>query len=424
MMQSPRWTRTIRFRLALNYGLVVFAFGSLLVGGLYVFQARQLDEPVVAEAIVIDREGQRFVLLTSDESRRAQLELFEREVNRRSLEQLRRNSLIGVAALALISSGAGWSLAGTALRPVKSIGAVAKDISGSDLSRRIEMVGPSDELKDLADTFDGMLDRVQDAFEEQRRFVHEASHELRNPLAIARSNLELALTADGRHPDDPEGDDELRRAAVIAYRATGRMSVLVDDLLEQARSGISELKQSPVDVNRLLSGLASEYRAAASPAGVHLDVGGVGGQPLEVVGDEPALRRAVVNLIANALRLAPSGSTISLASRAADGWVELEVRDQGPGIDPADHEAVFQRFWRGNDVGAGSGLGLSIVRRIAERHGGSVLLESALGEGARFVIRLPDQRASSAKLVSGSRSSALPRLFEPVPKVVTRSDED
>ncbi len=396
-MRSPRWSRTIRFRLALNYGLVVFAFGSLLVGGLYVFQARQLNEPVVAEGIFVDPEG-RFVLLANGESQRVQLELFEREVNRRSLEQLRRNSLIGVAALALISSGAGWSLAGTALRPVKAIGAVAKDISGSDLSRRIEMPGPSDELKDLADTFDGMLDRVQDAFEEQRRFVHEASHELRNPLAIARSNLELALTADGREPEANDDDDELRKAAVIAYRSTGRMSVLVDDLLEQARNGISELKQSSVDVNRLLVGLASEYRAAASSAGVALDVSGVGPTPLEVVGDEPALRRAVVNLVANALRLAPSGSTITLASRVADGWIELEVLDDGPGIDPADHEAVFQRFWRGNDVGAGSGLGLSIVRRIAERHGGSVVVDSSLGNGARFTIRLPDQRGSSAKL--------------------------
>ncbi len=397
-MRSPRWTGTIRFRLALNYGLVVFAFGSLLVGGLYVFQARQLDDPVVANGIVVDREGQRFALLTSGALRQAQLELFEREVNRRSLEQLRRNSLIGVAVLALISSGAGWSLAGTALRPVKAIGAVARDISGSDLSRRIEMPGPSDELKDLADTFDGMLDRVQDAFEEQRRFVHEASHELRNPLAIARSNLELALTADGRVPEACESDDDLRRAAVIAYRSTGRMSVLVDDLLEQARNGISELKQSPVDVNRLLHSLAGEYRASASAAGVALDLEGVGNDPLEVVGDEPALRRAVVNLMANALRLAPSGSVIALASRVSDGWVEMEVADQGPGIDPADHEMVFQRFWRGDDAGAGSGLGLSIVRRIVERHGGSVLLESRRGQGARFTIRLPDQRASSVRL--------------------------
>lgn len=400
MIRTPHWVGTIRFRLALNYGLVVFAFGSLLVGGLYVFQARQLNEPVVAEAVIVESQGQRFGLITADESRRIQLEGFEREVNRRSLEQLRRNSLVGVGVLALISSFAGWSLAGTALRPVKSIGAVARDIGGSDLSRRIEMAGPSDELKDLADTFDGMLDRVQDAFEEQRRFVHEASHELRNPLAIARSNLELALTADGRTPTAEESDDDLRKAAVIAFRSTGRMSVLVEDLLEQARNGISELNRTPVDVAQLMIGVADDYAAAASSAGVLLDTVGVGDAGLEVLGDGPALRRAVVNLVANALRLSAPGSTIHFATAHGVGWVELEVRDEGPGIDQADHAAVFQRFWRGSDEGAGSGLGLSIVRRIAERHGGTVLLESALGQGARFVIRLPDQRGSSAKLVS------------------------
>lgn len=400
VMRMPSWVGTIRFRLAMNYGLVVFAFGSLLVGGLYVFQARQLNEPVVAEAVIVESQGQRFAFITEDENQRTQLALFEREVNRRSLEQLRRNSLIGVAALALISSVAGWSLAGAALRPVKSIGAVARDIGGSDLSRRIEMAGPSDELKDLADTFDGMLDRVQDAFEEQRRFVHEASHELRNPLAIARSNLELALTADGRTPTAEDVDDDLRKAAVIAFRSTGRMSVLVEDLLEQARNGISELNRTPLDATQLMAGVANDYAAAASAAGVEIDMAGVTDTSVEVLGDGPALRRAVVNLIANALRLSPPGATIHLATTRRGGWVELEVRDEGPGIDPADHEAVFQRFWRGADEGAGSGLGLSIVRRIAERHGGTVLLESALGQGARFVIRLPDQPTSSAKMES------------------------
>ncbi len=392
-MKGPRWAGTIRFRLALNYGLVVFAFGSLLVGGLYVFQARQLDDPVVAEGLTVsDEQGvARYIYITADARQRVELELFEREVNRRSLEQLRKSSLVSVAALALISFGAGWSLAGAALRPVNRIASVARDISGSDLSRRIEMTGPSDELKDLADTFDGMLDRVQDAFEEQRRFVHEASHELRNPLAIARTNLELALTADGGEPTARADDDELRRAAVIAYRSAGRMSVLVDDLLEQARTGVTELSRTPVDVGRLVTDLGAEFTAASAGAGVRIDVSGVEPGPITVIGDGPALRRAVANLMANALRFAPPGSVLSLTARRVDGWIELGVADQGPGIDPSEHELVFQRFWRGGDPGAGSGLGLSIVKRIAERHGGTVRLESAKGAGATFTVRIPDQ---------------------------------
>ncbi len=404
-LRLPRWAGTIRFRLALNYALVVFSFGSLLVGGLYVYQARQLDEPVVVNGVRgVTAAGNPFFLISEDESQRAQLRLFEREVNRRSLEQLRKSSLVSVGALALISFGAGWVLAGAALRPVKSIGAVAREITGSDLSRRIEMPGPSDELKDLADTFDGMLDRVQDAFDEQRRFVHEASHELRNPLATARSTLELALTADGRAPTADDGDDELRKAAAIAFRSTGRMSVIVDDLLDQARHGVTEFTRAPVDVNRLVTDLATEYGAAARAAGVTIDVSSLSpGSPM-VNGDGAALRRAVVNLVANALRFAPAGSSISVSTRAVDGWVEIAVADQGPGIDPADQAAVFERFWRGQDPGAGSGLGLSIVKGIAERHGGTVRLESEPGRGATFTIKVPDQR---------DRSGALRSLFGP-----------
>ncbi len=408
LVRLPRWAGTIRFRLALNYALVVFSFGSLLVGGLYVYQARQLDEPVVVNGVRgVTAAGNPFFLISEDESQRTQLRLFEREVNRRSLEQLRRSSLVSVGALALISFGAGWLLAGAALRPVKSIGAVAREITGSDLSRRIEMPGPSDELKDLADTFDGMLDRVQDAFDEQRRFVHEASHELRNPLATARSTLELALTADGRAPIADETDDELRKAAAIAFRSTGRMSVIVDDLLEQARNGVTEFTRGPVDVTRLVADLGIEYGAAARNAGVTIEVSTTSSGPLMVNGDGAALRRAVVNLVANALRFAPVGSSIVIETRAVEGWVEIAVVDQGTGVEPADQAAVFDRFWRGRDPGAGSGLGLSIVKGIAERHGGTVRLESEPGRGARFTIRIPDQRDRSGALRSlfGSGSS-------------------
>lgn len=381
------WAKSIRFRLALNYGLVVFAFGSLLVGGIYVYQARQLNEPVVAEAVlVVDNQGNEFVAFSRQQ---AELELFERRVNRRSLDQLRRGSLVGVGALALISFGGGWMLAGTALRPVNRIIAVARDITGSDLTRRIDMPGPTDELTELADTFDGMLDRLQDSFEEQRRFLHEASHDLRNPLAVARTNLELALTADGRDPVAGPDDDDLRRAAVIAFGATGRMSVLVDELLEQARSGLTELARTPVEITELLRDLAAEYDAATTAAHIALDTSGIDPEPRFVLGDEPALRRAITNLIANALRFAPAGSTISLAVDATPGWVTISVADEGPGVALEDQPFVFERFWRGSDLGAGSGLGLSIVAQIAQRHGGEANLEPNHHPGALFRMVLP-----------------------------------
>jgi signal transduction histidine kinase len=235
-------------------------------------------------------------------------------------------------------------------------------------------------LKGLADTFDDMLDRLEDSFDEQRRFVHEASHELRNPLAVARTNLELALL--------DEEPAEVRRAAQIAHRATERMTLLVEDLLEQARRGIPELARTDVDLSQMVADKVVEFRAAASERHLSL-VADLGGGEVATIGDGPALNRAVANLMANAVRLAPEGSTIRVSTAWTSDGVSLSVSDEGPGIDSAHLDAVFDRFWRGQDPGAGSGLGLSIVRRIAERHGGTATVTSEPGRGSVFTISLP-----------------------------------
>jgi len=258
---------------------------------------------------------------------------------------------------------------------------VARDITATDLSRRIEMQGVDDELKQMADTFDGMLDRLQGAFEDQRRFVHEASHELRNPIAVAQTNLELALQT--------EDKDELADAAKVALRSTQRMGVLVEGLLEQARTGVPELHLEQIDVGLLVSEIAEESSAVAARRNINVHAGATATEDLVINGDGPAIRRAISNLVSNAVRLAPEDSTIHLAARRHGECVDVTVADEGPGIDPAQHEAIFQRFWRGQDVGAGSGLGLSIVRRIAERHGGTATVQSAPGTGSTFTLRLP-----------------------------------
>ena len=277
------------------------------------------------------------------------------------------------------SFATGWLLSGWVLKPIDKMNRVAREITASDLSRRIGLRGPTDELKGLADTFDAMLDRLQSSFEEQRRFVHETSHELRNPLAVARTNLEVAL----------EGDEaSLRRSAEIAYRSTVRMSLLVEDLLEQARTGVPELSRATVDLNDLVSDVEAEFAAPAAARDLRIKAV-ADHDPVLINGDEPALRRAVSNLVANAVRLAPPGSVVEVRSTAGPQWAELSVADAGPGIAPEHLEAVFERFWRGGDDGAGSGLGLSIVRRVAERHGGSAEVRPNAASGSTFTLRLP-----------------------------------
>ena len=279
----------------------------------------------------------------------------------------------------------GWLVAGRVLAPIGRITAVARDIQATDLSRRIALAGPPDELRELADTFDAMLARLDDAFEGQRRFIQETSHELRNPLAVIRTNLDVALA-------DPDADAaELRRTAEVVGRNAARMSHLVDDLLVYARSGAPAHEIAPLDLAVLATEAAEEFRAPAAARGLTLIAGAVPG--LMVSADRIALRRAVANLLSNAVRLAPAGSTIAIAAGQDGDRRWISVSDEGPGIPAEDRKLVFQRFWRGDQASAReqgrSGLGLAIVDQIVRDHRGTVELTESAAGGSTFTIWLP-----------------------------------
>ena len=247
-----------------------------------------------------------------------------------------------------------------------------------------------------------MLGRVDEAFESQRQFIHEASHELRNPLAVIRTNLEVTL-------GDPDASaEDLRHTGEVVERATERMSRLVDDLLIYARKGTLSRQHAPVDVTSLINDAADEFAAPAEAAGLHLERRAPGG--LWVDGDRLALRQALANLLANAVRLSPPGAGIRVRAGRQDPWIWMAVEDDGPGIDPADHDRVFQRFWRGDPqesrAQGRSGLGLTIVRQIAEAHGGEVKLASEPGRGAAFALWLPARPAPVDEAASSSAAPA------------------
>ena len=279
---------------------------------------------------------------------------------------------------------------------------MARDISATDLTRRIALQGPDDELHQLADTFDDMLGRLDEAFASQRRFIQEASHELRNPLAVIRTNLEVTLT-------DPEAStDDLRHTAEVVERSTDRMTRLVDDLLVYARNETPSLDRDPVDVAALVHEAADEFRAPAEARGLTISWEAHPG--LLVTGDRNALRQALANLLANATRLAPIGTQVRVRAGREGPWIWLAVDDQGPGIASDDQDRIFQRFWRGDAERSGgekrSGLGLTIVRQIVEAHGGEVKLVSALGHGSTFAIWLPAQVGDPATSAGPSTAPA------------------
>lgn len=397
----PGWAGSIRFRLMVLYSVLLFGLATVVVGGIYAGLARDLEDQDVSrteEAAVLFRDSQgRDMITTFEFEVQDPLAVFEREVNEQALDQLRTYAFGALGLLFIGSLGVGWFVAGLVLRPVGRITSVAREISGSDLSRRIELEGPDDELKQLADTFDDMLTRLDEAFENQREFIHEASHELRNPLAVIRTNVDVVLS----DPDAPAED--LRSAGEVVGRSAERMTTLVDDLLVYARQGTRTMREEDFDLAELVDHLADDFVASAEAADLRLTKQ-LPSESLPVCGDGPAVRRAVANLIANAVRLAPEGTTVTVSADRFDDWNFISVADEGPGIAPENHMRVFQRFWRGDRELARqqgrSGLGLTIVRQIVEAHGGRVDLASDVGRGSTFVLWFPRSLSSPLPEIS------------------------
>ena len=382
----PEWTGSIRFRLTALYSLLLFALAAFMIAGLYAVLASRLDEEkvYVDHDVTVVQQTPGGIELTPTQVR-AEYRSVEALANERALNLLRTYSLTALLLLFLASLGVGWVVAGRVLAPIGRITSVARDIQATDLSRRIGLRGPPDELRELADTFDAMIERLDEAFEGQQRFIQEASHELRNPLAVIRTNLDVALA-------DPDPDPaELRRTAELVSRTTERMSRLVDDLLVYGRRGAPAHEVEAVDLAEVAAESVEEFQAQAHARDLILTV--TAPQHLTVVGDRLALRRALANLLANAVRLAPEGSVVAVSAGDQGGRRYLSVTDDGPGIPAEQRSLVFRRFWRGDPAAAReqgrSGLGLAIVDQIARDHGGAVALAPSPAGGSTFTIWLP-----------------------------------
>ncbi len=388
--------RSVRFRLAMMVTAALLVTAGVLVLGMNLALDTVAATIPEQQATTLEDELLRVLDmgLTELEGGGAQgatdaLLNVEQAVREQTLQTVRNLSLMALLALVPVGLAIGWAVAGRVLRPVGTIAGVAREIEATDLSRRIRLGGPPDEMRDLADTFDAMLDRLDQGVRTQRRFVEDASHELRNPLAVIRTTLDVALA----EPEDAEG---LRNAAEVARRTADRMSITVDELMALARTSVQPERRTSVDLAEVVAEVAKEYEAEASTRGVRLSRQAPSG--LVTDGDRSALKRAQANLVSNALRVAPSGSVVHCGAGRAGGWLWFGVRDVGPGIAPDDQALVFRRAWRDGAPtaeGDGQGLGLALVRQIAEAHGGTVSVASDPGHGASFVVWLPDRTADA-----------------------------
>jgi heavy metal sensor kinase len=306
------------------------------------------------------------------------------EVNQ-SVHRLRFLLLAVVPVALLAAAGGGWWLARKALRPVAEITREAGAIGDEQLPERVPVPPTTAEISGLATTINAMLERIEHGVREKRRFLADASHELRTPLAVMRSEIEVTLRGGGLEPAARE---------VLASNAeeVGRMSRIVDDLLTLARidEGRLELAPSRVDLGAVATDVAASLRPLADAQGVPVTVSGEG---VEVDADPESLRRAVRNLVENALKYTGPGGRVGVEVWRRNGEAGLTVTDTGPGIPEALLEQIFDRFVRADTARSrstgGSGLGLSITREIVEAHGGRVWAESTLGEGSAFSIGFP-----------------------------------
>lgn len=298
-----------------------------------------------------------------------------------------------VVAAALLS----WVLTGRALRPLQRVTATARRLSQESLDERIRPKGPRDEVRELAETFDTMLDRLQAAFDAQQRFVADASHELRTPLAVMRTEVDVTLA-------DPDADvAELRRMGEVLRAATDRAEAMVTGLLVVARTSATGLaRRERVDLARLvgpaLDAVGGEVRERGISVRTHLEA-----RPVD--GDGALLERVVGNLLENAVRHNIPGGWVDITCAT-----DLVVSSSGPEIDPAEVPALFEPFRRGGSARTahrGSGLGLAVVAAVVSAHGGRVIAVAVPGGGLAVTVSLPAAVSTNPSAVLPAGNIAL-----------------
>ncbi len=291
-------------------------------------------------------------------------------------------ALLGLAGAAVAFAGA-WMFAGLAIRPASEIAAQAEAVEAGTLSSRITANAEVSEYRRLVAVLNAMLDRLDRAFQAQRRFVADASHELRSPLTALKGDIEVSL----RRERTPA---EYREALERSREEVDRMTSLAENLLTLARAdaGLPAHQMKGVDVAELARRVVARAERSAAGAGVRLVLQDA---PAAARGDAALLERAVANLVENALKYSARGANVVVRSRSSDGVAMVEVEDDGPGIEVEHAEHVFDRFYRADAArspGAGAGLGLPIARAIAEAHGGRLELARAR-PGTLFRLTLP-----------------------------------
>ncbi|WP_405822994.1 HAMP domain-containing histidine kinase [Streptomyces sp. NBC_01390] len=386
------WLRpTIRIRLTLLYGGMFLIAGILLLSIIYLLAAQAIrggsnqSFDIRGSGISITSDTcPGLNTATNDDQRNTALKACNDALRQHALDDLLSRSLLTLLGLAVIAFAFGYAMAGRVLTPLGRITRTARAVAGSDLSRRIELDGPDDELKELADTLDDMLERLQRAFTAQQRFVGNASHELRTPLAINRTLLEV-------HLSDPAAPPELQQLGKTLLATNERSEQLVEGLLLLARSDNQIVERKPVDLAEVATQAVDQTHAEAEAKGVEFR-----GKrdPAVVQGNGVLLERIALNLVQNAVRYnVPEDGWVEVTTEVQHGQAVLVVSNTGPVVPAYEIDNLFEPFRRlrtertGSDKGVG--LGLSIARSVARAHGGHISAQPREGGGLVMRVALP-----------------------------------
>ncbi|MFD7921862.1 sensor histidine kinase [Streptomyces sp. NPDC059740] len=392
---APRpapWLRpTIRIRLTLLYGGMFLMAGVVLLTIIYILAAKalqsgsQLPLRVTGSNLTVTSDTCPGLadIQNSGQLTHAIADCLNRQ-RALALNTLLNRSLVALVGLTVVAFAFGYAMAGRVLSPLGRITRTAQRVAGSDLHRRIELGGPDDELKELADTFDEMLDRLDRAFDAQQRFVANASHELRTPLAINRTLLEVQLA-------DPAAPPEVMQLGRTLLSTNERSEQLVEGLLLLARSENKITDKKPVDLAEVAGQAVDQVRAEADERGVELR--GVRRQAF-VQGSGVLLERIALNLVQNAVRynVAEDG-WVEVSTEPRQGYTVLTVSNTGPVVPAYEVENLFEPFRRlrtertGSDKGVG--LGLSIVRSVVRAHDGTIVASPREGGGLEMRVTIP-----------------------------------
>ncbi len=361
----PAYRISVRARLTLLYGAMFYGAGVVLLLVTYL-----LVRSIMSNVMVVGQFGQQ---LPGD---------YRAQVINSVMHRLLLQSIVALVAIGVVAIVVGYVVAGRALAPLQRVTATARRLSESTLHQRIALEGPEDEIKELADTFDAMLERLARAFDSQRRFVANASHELRTPLTINRTLLEVALA-------DPQASEDLRVVGRTLLATNARHQRLIDGLLLLARSERGLDARTPVDLSDVAHSALATIRPALAAAGLSLDEE-LAQAP--TAGEPVLLEHLVANLLDNAVKYNRDGGTVWLRTWSHDGSSFLYVANTGPAVAPYDIPRLFEPFRRlaEDRVGSerGAGLGLSIVASVVRAHAGGISAAPRPGGGLEITVRM------------------------------------